>query len=60
MAEHDLTADAARERRRRVLLDPPDHEPEQPGYLREHGVRIEAVAVIRRGDSFRVLAEGTR
>jgi hypothetical protein len=49
----------ARERRRRVLLDPPRREREPAGYLGEHGVRIEAVAVIRRGGTFRVLTETT-
>jgi hypothetical protein len=57
---HGESAAEARERRRRILLDPPDHEPEAPGYLGAHGVRLEAVAVMRRGDSFRVLTETSR
>ena len=50
---------AARERRRSVLIDPPYTGPEPPGFLREHGVQLDAVAVIRRGESFRVLVEAT-
>ena len=57
-APHDAS-EAARLRRRDVLIEPPDRGPEPPGFLREHGVQLEALAVIRRGERFRVLAEST-